>query len=116
MSDELAYLLKTYAACWEVSISDVINAAVEQTIHQHSTCCKKAKAIREGCGVALDKRHHKKCWGYPCRTCRHDAMCRVGLYDGIWEIADCYKHLLTEDDCLKKENEGKTDYSVKESN
>lgn len=108
LDDDTARFLKMYAATWEMSQSDVITEALKQTMHQHAVCCIKAEACRTSADVPNEKRELKQCWGYPCRTCAHDARCRVGLYKGNWEIANRYKYLLTGKECPLSENEGTT--------
>ena len=95
MPDKCAALLKSYAAQWGMTQSDVLYECCRHQIHaQAKSGCASTLSLLDMHDVKLDKRAHKECYGYPCRSCAHDKKCRVGLHDGLWECEDRYKHLL----------------------
>lgn len=95
MSDECAAVLKQYAAAWGITQSEALYESMRHHIHCHAKCCKSTKQILENQLIALDKRVDKPCYGFGCRGCVHQTACRIGLYDGTWEMAERYKHLLS---------------------
>ena len=97
MNDRCAALLKSYAAQWGTTQSEVLYECMRNHIHgQAQSGCKATLNLLEIHGVKLDRRAHKECYGYACRICEHDKSCRVGLHDGLWECDERYKHLLTQ--------------------
>lgn len=97
MSDECAAVLKQYAAAWGITQSEVLYESMRHDIHCHAMCCKSTKQILENHLVNQDKRVDKHCYGFACRACVHQTACRIGLYNGAWEMAERYKHLLSAD-------------------
>ena len=96
MNDQCAALLKSYAAQWGMTQSDVLYECMRHHIHgQAKSGCKGTLNLLEIHGIKLDRRAHKECYGYACRICKHDKSCRVGLHDGMWECDERYKHLLS---------------------
>jgi hypothetical protein len=96
MSEECACVLKTYAALWGMTQSEVLYEATRSHIHKqaHAGCLATQNLLDVHC-IKLDKRTDKDCYGYGCRVCKHDKPCRVGKYEGTWECDDRYKHLLS---------------------
>ena len=96
MSDECGCLLKRYAALFNMTQSEVLYEAARSHIHgqAHSGCTACVNLLSDH-GIKLDNRAHKQCYGFPCRVCKHDKACRVAKYEGMFEVQDCYKHLLT---------------------
>lgn len=98
MSDECGCLLKRYAALFNMTQSEVLYEAARSHIHKQALSgCQGANNLLKDHGIKLDNRAHKECYGYACRACKHDKACRVGKYNGSWECANCYKHLLSPD-------------------
>ena len=96
MPDKCAALLKSYAAQWGMTQSDVLYECSRNHIHaQAQSGCKGTLNLLDIHCIKLDRRAHKDCYGYPCRICKHDKKCRVGLHEGSWECDQRYKHLLT---------------------
>ena len=96
MNDQCAALLKSYAAQWGMTQSDVLYECMRHHIHgQAKSGCKGTLNLLDIYGIKLDRRAHKECYGYACRICKHDKSCRVGLHDGMWECHERYKHLLS---------------------
>ena len=96
MGDKCAALLNSYAAQWGMTQSDVLYECSRNHIHaQAQSGCKGTLSLLEMHDVKLDKRAFKACYGYPCRICKHDKACRIGLHEGLWECDDRYKHLLS---------------------
>ena len=96
MGDKCAALLKSYAAQWGMTQSDVLYECSRNHIHaQAQSGCKGTLSLLAMHDVKLDKRAFKACYGYPCRICKHDKACRIGLHEGLWECDDRYKHLLS---------------------
>ncbi len=80
--------LKMYAATWDTTVTAVIREAVLHTLYAHSACCGKVASIVDSVDVVPDKRRMKQCFGYPCRACKHETVCRTGLYPGHWEMKE----------------------------
>ena len=96
MSDECACLLKRYAALWGMTQGEVLYEAARSHIHgQAVSGCMATQNLLDVHCIKLDNRAVKPCYGFACRVCKFDKLCRVGLHEGGWECADCYKHLLT---------------------
>ena len=96
MSDRCAALLKSYAAQWGMTQSDVLYECSRHHIHaQAKSGCKGTLNLLHIHDIKLDNRAHKECYGYACRICKNDKACRIGLYEGLWECAERYKHLLS---------------------
>lgn len=89
--------IKLYAATWGTTVTAVIREAALQTVHAHSGCCGKVATVVASVDLAPDKRRFKECFGYPCRACKHEGLCRTGLYTGDWEMKEEFiQYLLPE--------------------
>lgn len=97
MPDKCAALLKSYAAQWGMTQSEVLYECSRNHIHaQANSGCVGTLNLLHIHDIKLDRRAHKMCYGYACRICKHDKPCRVGKYEGYWECDERYKHLLSE--------------------
>ena len=66
MGDKCAALLKSYAAQWGMTQSDVLYECSRNHIHaQAQSGCKGTLSLLEIHDVKLDKRAFKECYGYP---------------------------------------------------
>ena len=101
LSDTDAQVLKLYAAKWGLTLSQALEEMSRSHIHGSAAVCSFARDLLSNEDVAIDKRAGKDCFGFKCRCCAYTLQCRVGMYQGGWEIADRYKHLLIENE--KKE-------------
>ena len=96
MNDDCASVLKQYAAMLNMTQSEVLYQAARQFIHTSATRgCFGTQRILDNHLIALDKRAHKPCYGSPCLCCKHAGACRIGSYDGEFEIAQRYRNLLS---------------------
>ena len=96
MHDECASVLKQYAALWGLTQSEVLYQSARQFIHsQAAHGSQNVQSILDSHNIALDKRSHKSCYGSRCFCCKHVGLCRIGSYDGEWEVADCHRNLLS---------------------
>ena len=96
LSDSDAQVLKLYAAKWGLTLSQALEEMSRSHIHGSAAVCTFARDLLNNENIAIDKRAGKECYGFKCRCCAYALQCRVGMYKGNWEIADCYKHLLIE--------------------
>ena len=96
VDEQFAAVLKEYCAYWGMTMGELMYEAAKQHIHASAQVCKLADGLLRKQGMLPDKRSAKHCYGYLCRCCKHELMCRTGLYKKEWEIADEYKHLLKE--------------------
>jgi len=95
MSDECGCLLKRYAAMFNVTQDSVLYEAARAHIHKQALAgCQATKNLLDDHCIKLDKRTPKDCYGFQCIVCKHDKSCRIGQYQGPWECAERYKHLL----------------------
>ena len=39
-------------------------------------------------GIALDPHAKKDCYGFWCKNCIHEAACKIGRYQGVFEIEE----------------------------
>lgn len=96
MSDECAAMLKSYAALYHQTQSEVIYESIRRDIHRQAVAgCRETKSLLRMNRIKIDRRAYKECYGYQCRYCSHDKACRVGMYEGEWQCENRYKHLLT---------------------
>ena len=98
LSDKDAQVLKLYAAKWGLTLSQALEEMSRSHIHGSAAVCTFARDLLNNENIAIDKRAGKECYGFKCRCCAYALQCRVGMYKGEWEIADCYKHLLIENE------------------
>jgi len=98
LSDSDAQVLKLYAAKWELTLSQALEEMSRSHIHGSAAICVFARDLLNNENIAIDKRAGKECYGFKCRCCAYTLKCRVGMYQGVWEIADRYKHLLIENE------------------
>ena len=94
VDEQFAAVLKEYCAHWGMTMGELMYEAVKQHIHASSHVCDFADSLLKKQGILPDKRSAKSCYGYLCRCCKHQATCRVGLYEHQYEIADKYEHQL----------------------
>ena len=97
MSETDARILRAYAQFWGATISYVAIHFINRGIHQSALVCTRAADILNENNTKLDKRTHKMCWSGACQACIHDAKCRAGLYDGLFEIMPERAIYLTEE-------------------
>ena len=98
LNDQDAQVLKLYAAKWGMTLSQALEEMSRSHIHGSAAVCSFARDLLSNEDIAIDKRAGKECYGFKCRCCTHTTACRCGLYQGDWEIADRYKHLLIENE------------------
>ena len=98
LSDEDAQVLKLYAAKWGLTIAAALEEMSRSHIHASAFVCSFARDLLNNENIAIDKRAGKECYGFKCRCCAYTLQCRTGLYQGEWQIADRYKHLLIENE------------------
>jgi len=97
MTSAEANILRAYAQFWGGTISYVASHLLKSRIHESARLCTKTAEILEKNNTNLDKRAHKPCWSGACQACIHDAKCRAGLYDGLFEIKPEREMYLTEE-------------------
>lgn len=97
MSKTEARILRAYAQFWGSTISHVATHLINRGIHQSAFVFTRAAEILEDNNTKLDKRTHKTCWSEVCQACIHDARCRAGLYNGLFEIKPEREMYLTEE-------------------
>jgi hypothetical protein len=93
VDERFAAVLKGYCAYWGLTLGELMYEAAKQHVHSSAQVCTLADDLMRKHGVIADKRSAKHCYGYLCRCCKHQLMCRTGLYQNEWEIADEHKHL-----------------------
>ena len=96
VDEQFAAVLKEYCAYWGMTMGELMYEAAKQHVHASAHVCTLADGLLRKQGIVPDKRSAKHCYGYLCRCCKHQLMCRTGLYKNEWEIDDEYKHLLKE--------------------
>ena len=97
MSEEDAAILKEYCSFFGISQSDALALFVTSSLHNHSVHCKKVESLFALRQKELDKRAGKPCYGFSCLACAHSAKCTVGIYKGLFQIRDEWRHLCKED-------------------
>ena len=98
LTDKEASALKQNVAKWVVTLSAALEEMSRSHIHGSAYVCTFARDLLLNENIAIDKRSGKECFGFKCRCCEHATACRCGLYQGEWQIADRYKHLLIENE------------------
>ena len=94
MSDEMHAVLKTYATFFDVTMSEAMADWANVQLHKLSQHCEITHAAMKSQGIQPDKRLNKPCWGWQCTSCAHHQTCKVGLYDGLFEMSNrCKAHL-----------------------
>ena len=92
--DEMASLMKRYADYKDNTISNVCIELIKANIHKQAYVCIVLDSILKDLNIPIDKRAYKHCYGYACASCKHIDKCRVGLFDGSYEVReDCAKNL-----------------------
>ena len=81
MSDECHAVLKSYAAFYGKTMSEILYMFARQEIQQQSLHCKFVQQLLDAQGIRPDKRVHKPCWGHQCLSCAHANRCLAGLTD-----------------------------------
>ncbi len=88
MPDQCHSMLKDYANAFGVTMSEVMYEAMRSYVQKHSLCCGYISSLFQIKGIAKDKRLSKECYGHGCFCCKHQTACRVGAYNGTWEVSD----------------------------
>ena len=96
MSEECHSILKSYAAFVGRTMSEVLYDFAKQELHQEALYCRAVHSQITAKHRDLDKRVLKPCWGFKCYSCVHEAKCRVGQYDGYFQLKPEYSGLLRE--------------------
>ena len=97
MSDECHSILKSYAAFFGLTMSEVLYQFTRQEVQQHAVHCKYVSQLIESHDVPIDKRVDKPCWGFSCLVCAHSAKCITGLTNKHFAPAEKIKKYLKED-------------------
>jgi hypothetical protein len=92
--DEMSVLIKQYADYKETTISNVCIELLRANIHRQAHVCKVIDGILKDLDISIDKRAHKFCFGFACASCKHVDKCRVGLFDGTYEVSEDCAHNL----------------------
>ena len=86
MPNEMAELLTKYSKLKGKTISNVAIELLKANIHKQAYVCTAIKDLLDELEISLDKRAAKRCYGYACWSCKHDAKCRAGLHDNDYEV------------------------------
>ena len=96
MSDECHAVLKSYAAFYGKTMSEILYMFARQEIQQQSLHCKFVQQLLDAQGIRPDKRVHKPCWGHQCLSCAHANPCLAGLTDKTFMPTQSVKKPLKE--------------------
>lgn len=97
MSDECHSVLKSYAAFYGKTMSEILFMFARQEIQQQAEHCKFVQHLLDAHGIHTDKRAHKECWGYSCLSCAHAELCQAGLTEDTFKPTQAIKRHLKED-------------------
>tara|TARA_B100001778_G_scaffold138679_1_gene113969 strand:- start:888 stop:1229 length:342 start_codon:yes stop_codon:yes gene_type:complete len=97
MSDECHAVLKSYAAFYGKTMSEILYMFTRQEIQQQSLHCKFVQQLLDAQGIRPDKRAHKPCWGHQCLNCKHANPCLAGLTEETFMPTESVKKHLKPD-------------------
>ena len=86
LSDDMHTALKAYAAFSGKTMGEILNDWIEMNLQSISCNCAITGDIFDRLNIPRDKRVHKECMGYKCYSCEHQHKCRLGMYDGEFEV------------------------------
>tara|TARA_Y100000022_G_C12929464_1_gene230930 strand:- start:9 stop:410 length:402 start_codon:yes stop_codon:yes gene_type:complete len=96
MSDECHKALKQYAAFLGVPMGELLYRFARFGFHEQAHCCKWMNSCLSQLNIDLDKGSEKPCFGFRCNVCSNRTACRTGVYKGLFQIPESFKHLQTE--------------------
>ena len=71
---------------YDLPMGDVMYYPARHEIHKQAVYCKWMAQTLDAHGIEIDPHAHKECYGFWCKNCLHEGMCRVGRYDGVLEV------------------------------
>jgi|TARA_R100000084_G_scaffold80662_1_gene37166 hypothetical protein len=92
MSTTCHRALKMYAKAFHMTCGEVLYAACRAMFHKQALVCDVMSGILDECGIPLDKRADRVCFGFACMPCKHQTACKCGVYKGVVEIEDEFLH------------------------
>tara|TARA_R100001198_G_C5158125_1_gene164460 strand:+ start:96 stop:521 length:426 start_codon:yes stop_codon:yes gene_type:complete len=80
-------VVQVLKAQYGTSMGDIMYFPARHEIHQQAAFgCKYMQGVLDTHGIALDPNATKDCYGWKCKNCIHEQSCKVGRYEGVWEI------------------------------
>ena len=86
MSAQCARALKVFASELGVTPGEFLYNCTRHHMHTMAKHCERPQAVLDMCGIKLDPRINKNCFGTTCHTCAHKKECTAGRApDASWE-------------------------------
>ena len=80
-------VVQVLKAQYDMPMGDVMYYPARHEIHKQAAFgCKYMLGVLETHGIPLDPNADKDCYGWQCKNCIHHQSCKIGRYDGVWEI------------------------------
>ena len=86
-------VVQVLKAQYGMPMGDVMYYPARHEIHKQAAFgCKYMLGVLETHGIPLDPNADKDCYGWQCKNCIHQQSCKVGRYEGVWEMdEDAFK-------------------------
>lgn len=92
MSHTCHKALKMYAKTYHMRAHEVLYHFTRCGFHKQALVCNAMQEIFDECGIHIDKRADRDCYGFSCMACKHKTACSAGVYKGVVEISDEFKN------------------------
>ena len=87
MADTCHKALKQYAVFYDMTMSEVLYNCTRMQFHKQASVCEFVEDMFDKLDIDLDKRAVKPCFSFMCFGCKHATACKVGVYQGVVELA-----------------------------
>ena len=79
-------VVQVLKAQYDIPMGDVMYYPARHEIHKQAVYCRFMRGALNQAGIALDPHAKKDCYGFWCKNCIHEAACKIGRYQGVFEI------------------------------
>lgn len=79
-------VVQVLKAQYDIPMGDVMYYPARHEIHKQAVYCRFMRGALNQAGIALDPHAKKDCYGFWCKNCLHEAACKIGRYQGVFEI------------------------------
>lgn len=81
-------VVQVLKAQYDIPMGDVMYYPARHEIHKQAVYCRFMRGALNQAGIALDPHAKKDCYGFWCKNCIHEAACKIGRYQGVFEIEE----------------------------
>ena len=80
-------VVQVIKAQYDMPMGDVMYYPARHEIHKQAAFgCRYMLGVLKTHGIPLDPNADKDCYGWQCKNCIHQQSCKIGRYEGVFEM------------------------------